>query len=1074
MLAPRGAQIDVLEDEDGQGPGEADEGTDGQVSLRASLEASAIGLSAVVDGTVPTITATATWGEYSKRTREIVEEFDPEEATDLDRDDDPEKLAGSKRTTITEWLRTPRSMTFEVPLDTYREESTGEERGVQIRYLVRPFNGNRIVSVFLDNLREVPPDKRPPDEDYLYQPRLELTGPGAPFLPRRLDLDRIDPDPDIASADLIYRNRIEFAAGHGVAAGWDEADEGERATKIFTEIIPAHEVPKVTPRESDRLSMDFLGSKSKDIVAQRLEEFLGEYETWIDEREAELESITSSISAVGFDHVKLARKSLKRMRAGVDALDDPAVFKAFRFANRAMALQRRHTVEILAKRRGESTPTDIKANWRPFQVGFILQALPGLADPSLPDRDVADLLWFPTGGGKTEAYLGLTAFTLAHRRLRSGDLFNNEAGTAVIMRYTLRLLTIQQFQRALTLIAACEHLRAEDTDTWGKERFTIGLWVGQSVTPNNYEDAKTALNKLRNNQEVYDKSPYQVLFCPWCGDDLTPQNYVSVDEDERTYIKCPNLDCDFSAPKAKEGIPALVVDSEIYRHPPSLLLATVDKFAQMAWNGRIQSLFGRVERHCARHGWISAADDHPNRHAKSDWFDEVIVTKVDKHLAPPDLIIQDELHLIAGPLGTLVGLYESAVDALCSYDADGRTIRPKVVASTATVRRASTQVSRLFDRETAVFPPLGLDASDSFFATETKDEPGRLYVGVFGPGRSIKSTLVRVYGAMLGRAKLEFDEHPSPETDSYMTLVGYFNSLRELGGAVRLVADDVRGRLRTLQNRGFSKNRIIYQDEELTSRKGSSRIADTLDHLQRTFMEREHGAYPIDVLLASNMISVGVDIDRLGLMVVSGQPKRTAEYIQATSRVGRVHPGLIIQVYNWVRPRDISHYERFHHFHDTFYRHVEATSVTPFSERARDRALPAVLVAYNRLAHPNWSKESGAAAFDPDDPYVQGFSNFLIARARRVTRHGDDIAEELDKQLENLIFQWEQATDAPSGLIYSYRGQDRRNRDPAAQKATLLRPMELDATKGRWAASGSLREVEEEVPVVLIEDPREA
>ncbi len=759
------------------------------------------------------------------------------------------------------------------------------------------------------------------------------------------------------------------------------------------------------------------------------------------------------------------------MRGGSPHLQIDTVFAAFQFANRAMALQRRHTVRIIHKRRGEDVPdeVDIKANWRPFQLGFMLQALAGLADPTNDDRDIADLLWFPTGGGKTEAYLGLTAFILAFRRLRPDERFNSAAGTAVIMRYTLRLLTIQQFQRALTLVTACEHIRTTDPSVWGDQRFTIGLWVGQSVTPNSYVDARAALVKLKNDQDVYEKSPYQVLFCPWCGDDLTPQHYVSDDENERTYIKCWNMDCDFHVTKAEEGIPALVVDAEIYRNPPSLLLATVDKFAQMTWNGRIQSLFGRVERRCDRHGWISAADEHPATHKAGAWEDEVVITKVDQQLAPPDLIIQDELHLISGPLGTLVGIYESAVDSLCSYNIEGKRIRPKVVASTATVRRASTQVANLFDREIAVFPPLGIDAADSYFATEDTDDPGRLYVGVFGPGRSIKTTLVRTYGALLGRSLIEHRKEDSPESDAYMTLVGYFNSLRELGGAVRLVEDDVRSRLRGLKRRGFSDDRILYESWELTSRKSSSRISDTLDALDRTFIDIEKGAYPIDVLLSSNMISVGVDIDRLGLMVVSGQPKTTAEYIQATSRVGRTHPGLVIQVYNWVRPRDISHYERFHHYHDTFYRHVEATSVTPFSERARDRALPAVLVAHSRLGEPDWSTESGAGNFDPDRPSVDEFASFMVERARSVARHGDDVAEELRKQIDSLLFDWDQLTSDPIGLVYSIAGQNKKEKDESKKRAVLLRPMELETAKGHWKASGSLREVEEEVPVVLKE-----
>ncbi|MHB9149690.1 MAG: DISARM system helicase DrmA [Thermoleophilia bacterium] len=1064
MLAPRGTELDAAEDDEDAGPGEGDEGDNGRIPLRVSLEASSIGISVVVDSAVGSLTARATWGAYAKISRVVEEEIDSEDALDLERDADPDVIDGRRSKEVTEWVREPQQMVAEIPLTEERAEGFIDEHGVQIRYITRVFDGNRIVSVFLDNARDAPLGKRPRDEDYLYQPTLTLTGVGSPFLPRRRTLDHIDPDPDIASADLIYRNRLEFAVGHGVAVGWPQGGEQARADEVWTEMIPAHEVPKVTPRESEKLSMDVLGGEAKAVVFARLNEFLAEYETWLNDRNGEIGAIETPIRPVATDHLTLARMSLDRMRSGVAALEDQTVFQAFQFANRAMGLQRRHSVQVRAKRRGEPVPTDadISADWRPFQVGFVLQTLAGLVDPAHEDRGVADLLWFPTGGGKTEAYLGLTAFVLALRRLRTDERFHNTAGTGVIMRYTLRLLTIQQFQRALTLIAACEHLRTQDSATWGDERFTIGLWVGRSVTPNSYDEAKAALNKLKKGEEVYEESPYQVLYCPWCGEDLKPGNYIFEDESERIYIKCCNLDCDFHTTKAPRGIPALVVDSEIYRNPPSLLLATVDKFAQMTWNGRIQSLFGRVERHCPRHGWISSADDHPTEHKETQFSEKVVVTKALKLLAPPDLIIQDELHLISGPLGTLVGIYESVVDSLCSYERQGTRVRPKVVASTATVRRASRQVRSLFDRETAVFPPLGLDANDSFFAEEDGDEPGRLYVGVFGPGRSIKTTLVRTYGCLLGRAAMELDGHASSETDAYMTLVGYFNSLRELGGAVRLVEDDVRSRLRALKRRGFSDDRIIYEYRELTSRKSSSQISNTLDALDRTHLEKKQGEYPIDVLLSSNMISVGVDIDRLGLMVVSGQPKTTAEYIQATSRVGRAYPGLVIQVYNWIRPRDISHYERFHHYHSTFYRHVEATSVTPFSERARDRALPAVLVAHARLSEPEWSREQGAALFDSDRPSVVEFSELMIERARSIARHGDDAADELRRQIENRLFEWDQLAKDPNRLVYSSRGQDK-----GKTRAVLLRPMELESTMGQWQASGSLREVEEEVPVVL-------
>ena len=619
MLAPNGTKIDASEDEQELARGEDDEGGSGATPPAiASMEASSIGLSVVVDGSAETISVLATWGEYHSITVEL--EAPPEVVSPvevdladygLEPDDEPvEPVAVPKKPRkVTDWHRTPKSQSLEINL--VSDSGIQEVDGVEISYLKRRLGDHWIVSIFLANVREYQPGTRPNDRDYLYQPVLLLTGDGAPFLPRSIGRAKtIDSDPDIASADLTYRKRLEFGVGHGVAADWLTAASGDRAESVSSQVIPSYAVPKVTPRESDALAMDFLASESLSEVVTRLGAFLEEYETWLEERAIEADTIEQPQRSVARDHVGLGRNSLDRMRSGLAALQDDSVFEAFQFANRSMALQRRRSVQVSAVQRGESVPDDgeISAYWRPFQLGFMLQAIAGIVDPKHEDREVADLLWFPTGGGKTEAYLGLTAMTLALRRLRQDSLFDWSAGTAVVMRYTLRLLTIQQFQRALTLIASCERIRRDDPDRWGRERFTIGLWVGQSVTPNSFDDAKAALSSLKADKPVFDKSPYQVLYCPWCGTNLSPTDYVSDDATQTVTINCPNIDCDYCRANGAEGIPALVVDDEIYRNPPSLLLATVDKFAQMPWNGKIQSLFGRVERRCPRHGWISAAE----------------------------------------------------------------------------------------------------------------------------------------------------------------------------------------------------------------------------------------------------------------------------------------------------------------------------------------------------------------------------------------------------------------------------------------------------------------------------------
>ena len=1089
MLAPRGTRLSPSEDEGLASAAEGDEEPETGPRAAQELVPSSIGLSFIVESHCDTINVRASWGEYEKRERVGGSEVDPEEAGDIDPDEDPGATA-TKMHREYEWVRVPFDVTKQVPLS----QRTGHEDispGTSVEWLIETLGDLRVISVFLVNTREAPQVRRPSDEDWMFQPELSITGEGPVFVSRRLPRATPDTDPDIASADLIYRRRLEFAVGHGVAVGWDSAtQDASRAIRVYTTMIPSREVRIVRgPSGAPPLSMDRLGAAdSPEQMRSYLEPLLEAYAEWIDQRRSEVAGISSPDDVVARDHIAAQEQSLERMRSGMESLSEPRAFEAFRFANRAMALQRRTTVRVLSTRRGDNAPPDdqIAASWRPFQVGFILQALTSLVHPSHPDREVADLLWYPTGGGKTEAYLGLTAFTFALRRLQIGDeRYDWSAGTTVLMRYTLRLLTIQQFQRALTLVCACEVLRMEDVAKWGEERFTIGLWVGQSVTPNTFEDSEKALDWLKKEQRVYGGSPYQILYCPWCGENITPLYYVADRDLQRTLIKCPAGDCPFGARNSELGLPALVVDREIYSEPPSLVLATVDKFAQMAWNGRIRALFGRVDRRCPRHGYIVEGDEHPASHRGSAGLPAAVVQKLTLPLAPPDLIIQDELHLISGPLGSLVGIYEPVIDGMSTRTSVDGQVRPKIVASTATVKRAQSQIRALFDRDADIFPPLGIDASDSFFAVEDEERPGRLYVGIFGPGKSIKTTLVRTYSALLSRAQLEFERvvasDPSSEevdvADAYMTLVGYFNSIRELGGVLRLLDDDVPARLRVLQRRRFGPNRFLYEkDRELTSRRSSVEIADTLEALDRTFKTRVAGSYPIDVLLASNMISVGVDIDRLGLMVVSAQPKTSAEYIQATSRVGRTHPGLIIEVYNWIRPRDISHYERFAHYHDTFYRHVEATSVTPFSERARDRALRGVFTSFVRQDVPGMAlPEASASSFNQSLSRVEDIVAFLRERAYRITG-SDAVADETELLLNNLAAEWHAWARGEDGLVYSARGRPRpsaKAKDAARSPAVLLKPMERETALGAWPVAGSLREVEEEVDIVLLQDQEE-
>jgi len=683
--------------------------------------------------------------------------------------------------------------------------------------------------------------------------------------------------------------------------------------------------------------------------------------------------------------------------------------------------------------------------WRTFQLAFILLTLEGITDLGHHDRiepsvALADLLWFPTGGGKTEAYLGCTAYVLALRRLQGQiEDRSGEHGVAVLMRYTLRLLTLQQFQRATALICACEEIRRDalgrGDPRWGHEPFRIGLWVGMRTTPNKTDHADEALKLERSagapRASTFGRgSPVQLKSCPWCGTPIHPAQHVKVLPFARgpgrtiTYCGDARGNCLFSAHSApNEGLPVVVVDEEIYRLLPSLLISTVDKFAQMPWNPEVQMLFGQVNSRCTRHGFRSPDTKDSNSHPKVDGLP---AAKSVEHgpVRPPDLIIQDELHLISGPLGTLTGLYETAVDELCTWVVNGKRVRPKVIASTATVRRAKEQVHALFARKLAVFPPPGLDAGDNFFAVErsTGDVPGRVYLGICAPGRRLKASLIRVYVAFLGAAEalyLQYGQHADP----WMTLVGYFGSLRELAGMRRLVDDDVKNRLFRMNRTGLADRRL-GEPKELTSRLGATEIPALLDLLEVPFdpterpeapSDRRKPKKPIDVLLATNMISVGVDVKRLGLMVCAGQPKTTAEYIQATSRVGREHPGVVCTIYNWARPRDLSHYETFEHYHSTFYEHVEALSVTPFASRALDRGLSALLVSLVRQQGPEWNPNEAAADFDPSSPAVKHAIE-TIARRAEIVEESALLATAVRKALASRVQDWAARAKPKPGL----------------------------------------------------------
>lgn len=823
-------------------------------------------------------------------------------------------------------------------------------------------------------------------------------------------------DPDVRTNRLLYRHVPTFAIGHGCAAGWDWRPapigvtdiEGAAVDEIRTEFVPSHEslLTESNPAiDVSALGMIGLARGAKADVVGALTRLAGDYEQWITAREADAKALH------GTDHEPTAREriedcveALERMRTGIRLLaDKPDVLRAFQLANEAMAAQRARSAWIKNGRKGE--PEVEKAAWRPFQVAFMLLCLAGIDDPKHPDRSISDLLWFPTGGGKTEAYLGLIAFTAFLRRKRMGP---HGGGVTVLMRYTLRLLTLQQFERASILICAMEELRRRDPGELGTEEISIGMWVGKSATPNTLESAAERLRKAAGGQTLQTENPVQLHACPWCGTGLDARAYDVDELATRMHVRCPNASCAF-----RDGLPVHVVDEAVYEARPTLVIATVDKFASMPWRPKTAALFNR-----------DVQDGTP----------------------PPELIVQDELHLISGPLGTLTGLYETAVDALAE--------RPKVIASTATIRRASDQGRSLFDRSVRQFPSAGLDGRDSWFAIETPREKkaARRYVGLFAPGTSQATLLIRTYAALLHEAMRA--DCPDEVRDAYWTLVGYFNSLRLLSAAELQVNDDVVDQLKVLAVSDGCDPRDSSGYAELTSRVDASDIPSRLKQIEKRLPDRD----TVDVLLATNMIAVGVDIDRLGLMAVMGQPQTTAEYIQATSRVGRQWPGLVAVMFNATRSRDRSHYENFTHFHSALYREVESTSVTPFSARARDRGLHAVIVALTRLTIPEAADNESAGRIARFVDRVRAdVKPLIVARVREVSPQ-ELRATEL--AVDEFLDWWlGMAEDHPNLAYEPRRGRPGRS---------LLAPFD-DRAEGSdaWETLWSLREVDAESKLFL-------
>lgn len=1095
---------------------EEESGADISASKNQSFVPSSIGFTFCIDESVAELEVDVRWGRYFRN----VERDESREV----RKEDPE--TGEETVTTVKdrvWSRIPSGGAFTLPIVDGKIapiSPDSESPAVIVQGTIRaPLeSGDRLVTLFLVNDQQEPETNK--DEAWVFQPEIIVRDPNGEAIFQRRP---VPPPSDVDFAEeealeMIYRKRIEFGVGHNVAVHAEPAeDNAELAEEVRTAVMPQYEVavtetPGLDPNDRPEmrrlvregyLDMRSLAEMERSQLVEALEVLTDDYSSWIAEQR-------NRIGVGVHEHDDAANAALSRCETvrdrlveGVRVLEaDDVALEAFRFANRAMADQRVRSIYAQGRRRGTNPDllkVDCRKNrsWRPFQLAFVLLSIPGLADPTRPERTglvdgIADLIWFPTGGGKTEAYLGVAAFTMGIRRMRPdlGDL-DGSRGLSVIMRYTLRLLTLQQFQRATTLICAMEVLRRKDPEKLGTTPFTIGLWVGAKVTPNTTEASHAEIAAIRGGRKPKGSTPAQLLNCPWCGSEVAPGRDIEVlrfkSGTGRTIQHCGDKkgNCDFSRAKAKEeGLPIIVVDEEMYRRPPSMMIATVDKFAMMAWRGEVRTLFGRASKECPRHGLVIPGGPCKGRHKAQGGYPRVEPEQIIA-LRPPDLIIQDELHLISGPLGTMVGLYETAIDELSCWDLGEHRVRPKVIASTATVRKAREQVNNIFLRKVGIFPPHGLDIEDNFFSVQRpiQEKPGRRYLGICAPGSARPAVLIRLYTALLTAGQELFD-HFGSAADPWMTVVGYFNSLRELGGMKRLAEDDVQTRSYRVQMSSVRRPGLAQRDvrivDELTSRVSSKDIPKKLDQLEvpyggeydaaagRWTMPWKKGdTRPIDIVLATNMLSVGVDVNRIGLMAVNGQPKNTAEYIQATSRVGRAFPGLVCTVLTWAKPRDLSHYETFEHYHATFYRHVEAQSVTPFAPRALDRGLTGAMVSWMRMNHEDFNPNLGASHMTSTNlPEIAEAKAMISGRGHRVTDK-NEILETTKDMVEDRCDRWVKEANL-GGRRLGYR-PGRATTKGEDDIVGLLKQPGVKAWDG-VTVPFSLREVEPGSRLILLSD----
>lgn len=876
------------------------------------------------------------------------------------------------------WKRLPYKNKFSVAIKDHDGTlSVSDERvkGISVKYYVRIYEYNntnylrfQLFNTNQQNRKKFSNKNEKLNKICLFQPQISIC---SPFL-KEYSQETYSNDDEQKIINYIYQDVKNYGIGHNCSVIWD------RATNVIkTTFMPISNMPVVSHADNNDLmsikEMSVWGN-NKRLVLDNLSDFANRYSEWITNQEQKCSNHDDLDVANAIIHKQKA--ILQRMIKGISFLENEDVFRAFQIANTAMYIQRVLSTDTnysyiekeISEVNNDYPYSDINNfinhscsdKYRSFQLAFLLISIEGVVNPfSSARQDYVDLIWFPTGGGKTEAYLAVTAFTIAYRRIVNTTYYG---GTTVLMRYTLRLLTAQQFERASRLIVALEYLRMQTGfEDLREETISIGMWVGSAATPNTLKEAFDSIDNIehecnKQNGSPKDKNHFQISCCPWCGTKLitkTKDTWLYGFEKNRKdiTIKCTNPGCFYN-----KCLPVNVVDELIYQKPPTLLFGTVDKFAQLAHKENTFELF----------------KNNSNRNL------------------PPELIIQDELHLLNGPLGSIVGIYESVIDLLCTTDGG---VKPKIIASTATTRNTENQIQKLYSgRSVMIFPANGINYQDNFFyKTEYQNSTNRQYIGLMPTGKTSTDTQLNLLAHLLvARLEIFLDDQTKACLDNYWTVVSYYNNKKELGKIANKIGDEIRNFTATLQHRlllnkdnqnnlSFNFNRLSNETRELTGRVDNKNIKAVLSEIESkiNILDLDRNFNKISLVLATNMISVGIDIERLNVMLINGMPKNTAEYIQASSRIGRKHKGLAILLLDPYKTREKSYFEHFSDFHQAYYKFVEPLTVTPFTEQIIDKMLTTLSISFIRNYIANMAEDSQAKYFEKT--HLDILINYLLA-----------------------------------------------------------------------------------------------